>query len=205
MFTDGPDGGRTLDLLPRGDVKRMLDRGFTNDNIAARQRGFEPLPHRRNGPDEIQGLFCLQTVPMAAEPSASSPEGMSSECLTGGVTNDNFAARQREFEPLPHRRNGPDENQGLFCSITKLHCQLYTFRGHTGQGRKGAAYRQDLSGQCAQGNDRGRIIALTYAKAALPLREMPHLCKLPSGCYTRPWSSIELATFMKPEILAPFT
>ena len=23
---DGPDGGRTLDLLPRGDVKRMLAR-----------------------------------------------------------------------------------------------------------------------------------------------------------------------------------
>ena len=145
---DGPNSGRTLGLLPRGDVKRMLDRGFTNDNIAARQREFEPLPHRRNGPDGIQGLF---------------------------------------------------------CSIPKPHCQLYTFRGHTGQGRKGAAYRQDLSGQCAQGNDRGRIIALTYAKAALPLREMPHLCKLPSGCYTRPWSSIELATFMKPEILAPFT
>ena len=146
---DGPNSGRTLDLLPRGDVKRMLDRGFTNDNIAA---------------------------------------------------------RQREFEPLPHRRNGPDENQGLFCSIPKPHCQLYTCRSHTCKGREGAAYRQDLSGQCAQGNDRGRIIALTYAKAALPLREMPHICrKLPSGCYTRPWSSIELATFMKPEILAPFT
>ena len=82
---DGPNSGRTLGLLPRGDVKRMLDRGFTNDNIAARQRGFEPLPHRRNGPDGIQGLFCLWTVPIAAEPSASSPEGMSSECLTGGL------------------------------------------------------------------------------------------------------------------------
>ena len=58
---DGPNSGRTLDLLPRGDVKRMLDRGFTNDIIAARQREFEPLPHRRNGPDENQGLFCLQT------------------------------------------------------------------------------------------------------------------------------------------------
>ena len=58
---DGPDSGRTLDLLPRGDVKRMLDRGFTNDNIVARQREFEPLPHRRNGPDENQGLFCLWT------------------------------------------------------------------------------------------------------------------------------------------------
>ena len=82
---DGPDGGRPLDLLPRGDVKRMLDRGFTNDNIAARQREFEPLPHRRNGPDENQGLFCLWTVPMAVDPSTSSPEGMSSECLTGGL------------------------------------------------------------------------------------------------------------------------
>ena len=29
----------------------MLDRGFTNDNIAARQREFEPLPHRRNEAD----------------------------------------------------------------------------------------------------------------------------------------------------------
>ena len=58
---DGPNSGRTLGLLPRGDVKRMLDRGFTNDNIAARQREFEPLPHRRNGPDENQGLFCLWT------------------------------------------------------------------------------------------------------------------------------------------------
>ena len=26
LFMDGPNGGRTLDLLPRGDVKRMLDR-----------------------------------------------------------------------------------------------------------------------------------------------------------------------------------
>ena len=47
--------------MAAGDVKRMLDSGFTNDNIAARQREFEPLPHRRNGPDENQGLFCLQT------------------------------------------------------------------------------------------------------------------------------------------------
>ena len=151
---DGPDGSRTLDLLPRGDVKRMLDRGFTNDNIAARQREFEPLPHRRNGPDENQGIFCLQTVPIAAEPSTSSPpRGDVKRMLDRGFTNDNIAARQREFEPLPHRRNGPDEIQGLFCSIPKPHCQLYTFRGHTGQGRKGAAYRQDLSGQCAPGNE----------------------------------------------------
>ena len=47
--------------MAAGDVKRMLDSGFTNDNIAARQREFEPLPHRRNGPDENQGLFCLWT------------------------------------------------------------------------------------------------------------------------------------------------
>ena len=67
--------GRTIDLLPRGDVKRMLDRGFTNDNIAARQREFEPLPHRRNGPDENQGLFCLWTVPMAAEPDIIDKNG----------------------------------------------------------------------------------------------------------------------------------